>query len=92
MKEYKVVPFPARVVAKNEIVAGREISEFADVISQECLGGWELIGTMPITVSSSKRRFKGSNTPYNALIFTREVDEVPPELEEADVVDEINVD
>ena len=88
MKEYKVVPCPARVVAKNETIAGKEIADFADTIAQECIGDWELVGVMPITVSTSKKRLKGANTLYNALVFKREVSEVLPEAED-DVDEEI---
>ena len=90
MKEYKVVPCPARVVAKKETAAGKEIAEFANIIAQECIGGWELVGVMPITVSTSKKRFKGANTPYNALVFKRDVDELPPEEEYYDYVDDVS--
>ena len=80
MKEYKVVPCPARVVARTEMAAGREISELASIIAQESVGGWIFMSAMPITVSTSKRRFRGNNIPYNALVFARDVAETPEEL------------
>ena len=73
MKEFKVVPCQGRVVAKTEAEASKQISALASIVNQEAIGGWELISAMPVIVSSTKRRFRGTDTPYNALVFAREV-------------------
>ena len=73
MKEYKVVPCQGKVVASNDIDASKQISALANVIVQESIGGWELLATMPIVVSSSKKAIGSKEYPYNALIFAREV-------------------
>ena len=73
MKEFKVVPCQGRVVAKTETEAGRQIASLYSVIAQESIGGWELLTAMPIVVSTTKKRFRGVETPYNALVFQREI-------------------
>jgi hypothetical protein len=73
MKEFKVVPCQARVIAKSEVEAGKQISALNSVIAQESIGGWELITAMPIKVADTKKRFKGVETLYNALVFAREI-------------------
>ncbi|MBE5741874.1 MAG: hypothetical protein E7360_00950 [Clostridiales bacterium] len=73
MKEFKVVPCQGRVVAKTGVEASKQISALASIVTQESIGGWELISAMPIVVASSKKRFRGTETPYNALVFAREV-------------------
>ena len=72
MKEYKVVPCQGRIVAKNNEAVQKEMAVYANVIAQETIGGWYLVSTMPVTVLTSKRRFKGSEVPYNVLVFARD--------------------
>lgn len=73
MKEFKVVPCQGRVVANTIEDAGKQISSLSSVIAQESVAGWELVSTMPIVVSTNKKRSKGVDMPYNALVFAREV-------------------
>ena len=73
MKEYKVVPCQAVVLAKSEEAVSKEFSKFAGIIEQEVYDGWQLVSTMPITVDTSKRMRKSRAMSYNALIFEREV-------------------
>lgn len=72
MKEYKVVPCQGKVVANNDIDASKQISALVEIIVQETYAGWQLVSTMPVIVSSSKKS-DGKEHPYNALIFAREV-------------------
>lgn len=72
MKEYKVVPCQGRIVAKNSASIQKEMLVFANVIAQETVGGWHLVSSMPVVVASSKRRFRGTELPYNVLVFARE--------------------
>lgn len=73
MKEFKVVPCQGKVVANNDIDASKQISALASVIAQESIGGWQLLATMPVIVSNSKKSVGSKEHPYNALIFAREV-------------------
>ena len=76
MRVYKVVPVQGRVVGKTSSEAVANIENFANIIIRESVGGWELIGTMPILVSTTKDSAFGE--PYNAMIFAREqLKEVP---------------
>jgi hypothetical protein len=72
MKEYKVVPCQGRIVAKNSDEVQQEMLVYANVIAQESVGGWYLVSTMPVTVATSKKRFKGTDLPYNVLVFARD--------------------
>ncbi len=77
MRVYKVVPCPGRVSGKNTADAAAQISGFSNIILRESVGGWELIGVMPVAVSVV-RGAKVSDEPYNAMIFVRdELKEVP---------------
>ena len=77
MRVYKVVPCPGRVSGKNTADAVAQISGFSNIILRESVGGWELIGVMPVAVSVV-RGAKVSDEPYNAMIFVRdELKEVP---------------
>ena len=73
MKEYKVVPCQGKIVAKDEVGVNVQIGSLASVIAQEIVGGWELVAAMPIVVATTKKRFKGRELPYNALVFAREL-------------------
>ncbi|MBQ4099363.1 MAG: hypothetical protein IJC87_04495 [Clostridia bacterium] len=73
MKEYKVVPCQGKIVAESEAVVNTQIGALAGVIAQELVGGWELVTAMPIVVATTKKRFKGKELPYNALVFAREL-------------------
>ena len=72
MKEYKVVPCQGRIVAKKSADIQREMLVYANVIAQETVGGWYLVSSMPVTVATSKKRFKGTDLPYNVLVFARD--------------------
>ena len=72
MKEYKIVPCQGQIVAKKGCDVQKEMSVFANIIAQELVGGWTLISTMPVSVASSKKRLKGSITPYNVFVFSRD--------------------
>ena len=72
MKEYKVVPCQGKIVGRSES-ASKQIIALGDIIAHESIGGWQLLAAMPIVVASSKRRFKGTETPYNALVFARDI-------------------
>ena len=72
MKDYKVVPCQGKIVAKKSADVQREMVVYANVIAQETVGGWYLVATMPVTVATTKKRFKGSEVPYNVLIFARD--------------------
>ena len=72
MKEYKVVPCQGRIVAKKSEDIQREMLVYANVIAQETVGGWYLVSSMPVTVATSKKRFKGTDLPYNVLVFARD--------------------
>ena len=76
MRVYKVVPVPGRIVGKTAGEAVAKIEGLSNTIIRESVGGWELIGTMPIYVSTSNGA--GVGEPYNAMIFAREqLKEVP---------------
>ena len=72
MKEYKVVPCQGRIVAKNSDEVQQEMLVYANVIAQESIGGWYLVSTMPVTVATTKKRFRGIEMPYNVLVFARD--------------------
>ncbi|MBR2385033.1 MAG: hypothetical protein IKA99_05470 [Clostridia bacterium] len=72
MKEYKVVPCQGKIVAKKSADIQREMLVYANVIAQETVGGWYLVSSMPVTVASSKKRFRGTELPYNVLVFARD--------------------
>ena len=72
MKEYKVVPCQGKIVAKKSSDVQREMVVYANIIAQETIGGWYLVSSMPVTVATTKRRFKGSELPYNVLVFARD--------------------
>ena len=72
MKEYKVVPCQGRIVAKNNEEVQKEMAIYANIIAQESVGGWELVSSMPVTVATTKKRFRGTNMPYNVLVFVRD--------------------
>ena len=73
MKEDKVVPCQGKVVANNDIEASKQIAALANVIVQETVGGWQLVSTMPVLVSNSKKSVGSTEHPYNALIFARDI-------------------
>lgn len=75
MKEYKVVPCHGRVVAKPKAELADAFNAFAEIIAQESLGGWELVTVMPVSVVTKKGRTDAAEEPYNALVFTRNVEE-----------------
>lgn len=78
MRVYKVVPCPGRVVSKKIAEAVSQIEGFANIIVRESVGGWELVGVMPVIVSDGKCGAKSVEEPYNAMIFVRdELKEVP---------------
>ena len=80
MKEYKVVPCQGKIVAKNSEDVQKEMIVYANIIAQESIGGWYLVSTMPVTVATTKKRFKGTEMPYNVLVFARDrVEEVLPQ-------------
>ena len=80
MKEYKVVPCQGRIVAKNNEAVQKEMVVYANIIAQESVGGWYLVSTMPVTVATTKKRFKGTDMPYNVLVFARDrIEEVIPQ-------------
>ena len=79
MKVYKVVPCPGRVVVKSKENMSGSFDAFADIVSQESLGGWELVAAMPLTVVKKKRRLRTFEEPYNALVFAKEADSAPTE-------------
>ena len=76
MRVYKVVPVPGRVVGKTAGEAVAKMEGLSNTIIRESVGGWELIGTMPMYVSGVDG--VGVGEPYNAMIFAREqLKEVP---------------
>ena len=48
------------------------LAGYANIIAQESVGGWALVTSMPVTVATTKKRFKGTDMPYNVLVFERE--------------------
>ena len=78
-RAYDISAF-GKIVAKNSEDVQKEMIVYANIIAQESIGGWYLVSTMPVTVATTKKRFKGSEMPYNVLVFARDrVEEVLPQ-------------
>lgn len=75
MKIYKVVPCQGRIVVKPNEKLDASFIAINDVITQETMGGWELVSVMPITVALKKNRKRTYDEPYNALIFSKDAAE-----------------
>lgn len=72
MKNYKVVPCQGKIIGKTIDDAVNAIPSLASIITQESVGGWQLVSVMPVTACNKKRGLKAIQEPYNALIFARE--------------------
>ena len=72
MKIYKAIPAPGRMVIKKNESLAKSLQTFADIVAQESLGGWELVGTLPVVAVTKVKRLTSSEEPYNVLVFAKE--------------------
>jgi len=75
MKIYKVVPAAGSIVAKKHDSAQDTITKFFEVISQECVDGWEFHSMSPVNVTRKMSKFKVRQETYHAFIFVKELPE-----------------
>lgn len=74
MKTYKVVPYQGTLVVNKGDVIQTKIVEYFDVINQECVDGWEFLGSAPVDVTVKNGGLKTKNENYNAFIFVKEIE------------------
>ena len=75
MKIYKAVPCPGRMVVKKNENLSKALQTFSDIVSQESLGGWELVSSIPVVTVTKLKRLSSVEEPYNVLIFAKEDEE-----------------
>lgn len=75
MKIYKIVPYASTVVLRKNELPQDAVIRFFDVISQECVDGWNFINMTPVSVTRKLGKFKSRNESYTAFLFTKEVHE-----------------
>ena len=75
MKIYKAIPCQGRMVVKKKESLAKSLHTFSDIVSQESLGGWELVATMPVVAVTKVKPLAPAEEPYNILIFAKEDNE-----------------
>ena len=71
MYEYKTVPAPADLAAKNNKDREKVISKFGDLINKECKDGWEFYSMETITTTAPAGWFKRESVIFNMLVFRK---------------------